>query len=122
MKFYQIDEQRRSLDANGVRYLISMRSFFIINRRVTEGGSGAVTPESKFKKGVLAPFVRERIRYRDIVWAFHSESQEILLSASTTACGGKMLWLDARALGVFLWGTSVESLVSSMDKFTVVWI
>ncbi|KAG8940912.1 regulator of (H+)-ATPase in vacuolar membrane [Tulasnella sp. 424] len=111
----EIDEQRRSLDANGVRYLISMRSFFIINRRVTKGGSGAATPDSKSKKGVLAPFVRERIRYRDIVWAFHSESQEILLSASTVACGGKMLWLDARALGVFLWGTSVESLRDQME-------
>ncbi|KAG8914981.1 regulator of (H+)-ATPase in vacuolar membrane, partial [Tulasnella sp. 417] len=111
----EIDEQRRSLDANGVRYLISMRSFFIINRRVTEEGSGDATPGSKSKKGVLAPFVRERIRYRDIVWAFHSESQEILLSASTTACGGKMLWLDARALGVFLWGKSVESLRDQME-------
>ncbi|KAG8915058.1 regulator of (H+)-ATPase in vacuolar membrane, partial [Tulasnella sp. 417] len=111
----EIDEQRRSLDANGVRYLISMRSFFIINRRVTEEGSGDATPGSKSKKGVLAPFVRERIRYRDIVWAFHSESQEILLSASTAACGGKMLWLDARALGVFLWGKSVESLRDQME-------
>ncbi|KIO33268.1 hypothetical protein M407DRAFT_234427, partial [Tulasnella calospora MUT 4182] len=111
----EIDEQRRSLDANGVRYLISMRSFFIINRRVTEEGSGTGTPGSKSKKGVLAPFVRARIRYRDIVWAFHSESQEILLSASTAACGGKMLWLDARALGVFLWGKSVESLRDQME-------
>ncbi|KAG8894694.1 regulator of (H+)-ATPase in vacuolar membrane, partial [Tulasnella sp. 408] len=111
----EIDEQSRSLDANGVRYLISMRSFFIINRRVTEEGGGAASPGSKSNKGVLAPFVRERIRYRDIVWAFHSETQEILLSASTAACGGKMLWLDARALGVFLWGKSVESLRDQME-------
>lgn len=90
-----------------------MRSFFIINKRVT-GESGSATPEAK--KGVLAPFVRERMRYRDILWAFHSESQEILMSASTSACGGKMLWLDARALGVFLWCRSAEALVSPNDQ------
>ena len=54
---------------------------------------------------------RERLRYRDIIWAFHSESQEILLSASTSACGGKMKWQDARALGVFMWLKSAESMV-----------
>ncbi|KAG8902927.1 regulator of (H+)-ATPase in vacuolar membrane, partial [Tulasnella sp. 403] len=43
------------------------------------------------------------------------ESQDILMSASTVACGGKMLWLDARALGVFLWGRSTESLKNQME-------
>ncbi|KAG8923955.1 regulator of (H+)-ATPase in vacuolar membrane [Tulasnella sp. 418] len=108
----EIDEQRRSLDGNGLRYLISIRSFFFINRRVTQSDS---SKNNGARSGILAPFVRERIRYRDIIWAFHSESQEILMSASTTACGGKMMWLDARALGVFLWGTSNEMLRSQME-------
>ncbi|KAF8973548.1 WD repeat-containing protein [Flammula alnicola] len=89
-----IDEQRRALDSNGLRYLISMRSFYIINRRVS-GPEGA----------------RKRLRYRDIIWAFHSESQELLLSSSAAACNnGKMTWSDARALGVALWLNSGESL------------
>lgn len=46
-----------------------------------------------------------------MVWAFHSESQGLLLSTSTAACSGRMLWSDARALGVFIWLNSVESLV-----------
>ncbi|KAG8885003.1 regulator of (H+)-ATPase in vacuolar membrane [Tulasnella sp. 331] len=108
----EIDEQRRSLDANGLRYLISMRSFFIINKRAA-GDAGVASPSGK--TGVLAPFARARIRYRDIIWAFHSESQEILMTASTSACGGKMLWMDARALGVFLWCNSAEALRNQME-------
>ena len=54
---------------------------------------------------------RERLRYRDMVWAFHSESQEILLSACASACGGKIKWADAKALGIFLWLNSDESMV-----------
>jgi hypothetical protein len=46
-----------------------------------------------------------------MIWAFHSESQELLMSASLAACQGKLTWNDARALGVFLWLNSVESMV-----------
>jgi hypothetical protein len=46
-----------------------------------------------------------------MIWAFFSESQDILLDASTNACNGKMCWSDARALGVSIWLNSVESLV-----------
>jgi hypothetical protein len=99
----KIDEQRRALDPNGLRYLISMRSFYILNNRAsTASGSGTAKITDR----------RERLRYRDMIWAFHSESQDLLLSASTSACtNGKMCWSDARALGVSIWLKSVESLV-----------
>lgn len=102
----QIDEQRRSLDANGLRYLISIRSFYLINNSQSEPGEGSPTLTS-----AISGSIRHRIRYRDIVWASFSQSQEIMLVASTEACGGKMSWKDARALGVFLWLRSIESLV-----------
>jgi RAVE protein 1 C terminal len=96
-----------------------MRSFYILNKRVSSPGSRSPNPNQS--QDSIAPVLhsaleyrrgfRDRIRYRDIVWAFHSNSQEILLAASTAACGGKMLWKDARAMGVFLWLNSVESLV-----------
>ena len=105
----QIDEQRRSLDENGLRYLISLRLFYIINQRQTAEQKSNGTNTSSETLGV-----RHRIRYRDIVWASFSQSQEILLGASTEACGGKMLWKDARALGVFLWLHSSESLVRNL--------
>ena len=55
---------------------------------------------------------RQRLRYRDMIWAFHSESQELLLSTSMSACGGKMCWPDARALGVFIWMRAGDAMVS----------
>ncbi|KAF8500659.1 WD repeat-containing protein [Hysterangium stoloniferum] len=104
----EVDEQRRALDSNGLRYLISMRSFYILNKRV-------ITPTSTPKGAAPRGRGRERLRYRDMVWAFHSESQEILLSASMAACGGKMVWDDAKALGIYIWMESTESLRSHME-------
>jgi hypothetical protein len=46
-----------------------------------------------------------------MIWAFHSESQELLVGACVNACKGKMTWADARALGVPIWLNSIESLV-----------
>ncbi|KAH9064341.1 RAVE protein 1 C terminal-domain-containing protein [Lactarius vividus] len=106
----EVDESRRALDANGLRYLISMRSFYILNQR-------ASTPSSPESRGAVSRRSgwRARLRFRDIIWAFHSETQGLLLSASLAACQGKMTWSDARALGVFLWLNSVESMRSHME-------
>ncbi|KAI9513046.1 RAVE protein 1 C terminal-domain-containing protein [Russula earlei] len=106
----EVDDSRRALDANGFRYLISMRSFYILNKR-------ASAPSSPESRGALSRRTgrRARLRYRDIIWAFHSESQGLLLSASLAACQGKMTWSDARALGVFLWLNSTESMRSHME-------
>lgn len=103
----KIDEQERALDANGLRYVLSMRSFYILNRRI------ASDPGSPRSAGgiPLQTGWRERLRYRDMIWAFHSESQDLLLSTSAAACNGKMLWSDARALGIFIWLTSVDTMV-----------
>jgi hypothetical protein len=83
-----------------------MRSFYILNKRVSEPSN----PESRGTIGRRTGW-RARLRYRDIIWAFHSETQGLLLSASLAACQGKMTWNDARALGVFLWLNSIESMV-----------
>lgn len=56
---------------------------------------------------------RERLRFRDVIWAYHSESQALLLEASTVACGGKMMWTDAKAIGVYIWLNSIETMVCS---------
>ncbi|KAF7339771.1 WD repeat protein [Mycena venus] len=106
----EIDEQRRALDSNGLRYLISMRSFYILNHRASSPGS----PQSQ---GTIPRQTgrRERLRYRDMVWAFHSESQGLLLAAATAACNGKMCWADARALGVSIWLSSIDAMKSHME-------
>lgn len=79
-----------------------MRSFYILNERASSSGPNA--------RG------RGRLRYRDMVWAFYSESQEILLNASIDACGGKMTWDDAKALGIFIWMESIESMVRALNS------
>lgn len=106
-----IDERRRALDADGLRYLISIRVFYLLNERISvpRTGPGAEKASEKGRG------FRERIRYRDMVWAYHSQSQEVLLEASTAACGGKMLWSDARALGIFLWVNSTDTLKSYFE-------
>jgi RAVE protein 1 C terminal len=98
-----------------------MRSFYILNQR-------ASAPSSPESNGGIARRTgrRERLRYRDMIWAFHSESQGLLLAACTSACGGKMTWADARALGVFLWLNSLESMVRTscalcLRLFTLRW-
>ncbi|THH06398.1 hypothetical protein EW145_g4114 [Phellinidium pouzarii] len=116
----EVDEQRRALDSNGLRYLISMRSFYILNARVSSPsspGSPASTGSYPLRSQHMSKQTvgRERLRYRDMVWAFHSESQEILLAASESACGGKMKWADAKALGVFLWLNSIDSMKTQME-------
>ncbi|KAH9897985.1 WD repeat-containing protein [Cubamyces lactineus] len=109
----EIEEHRRALDSNGLRYLISMRSFYILNRRASEPN----TPSSPSTGSPAIPQLkrRERLRYRDMIWAFHSDSQEVLLSASVAACNGKMCWADARALGVFIWMHSAEGMRTHME-------
>lgn len=92
-----------------------MRSFYILNRRATSPG----TPELNGAGTTAQRNKRARLRYRDIIWAFHSESQEILLQASMSACEGKMNWSDAKALGIFLWLHSLDSLVSSLMDIVV---
>ncbi|KAH8120057.1 RAVE protein 1 C terminal-domain-containing protein [Phellopilus nigrolimitatus] len=112
----EIDEQSRALDSNGLRYLISMRSFYILNARVSSPSPpGSPVSEGHNSYQYKRTFGRERLRFRDMVWAFHSESQEILLATSTLACGGKMKWVDAKALGIFLWLSSTESMKTQME-------
>lgn len=88
-----------------------MRVFYIYNRRLSNPTS-PVSPASNGGSKSRLPHRRERLRYRDMIWAFHSESQDLLLSTSVAACeGGKMTWTDARALGVYIWLRSQETMV-----------
>ncbi|KDQ63425.1 hypothetical protein JAAARDRAFT_169243 [Jaapia argillacea MUCL 33604] len=107
----EVDEQRRALDTNGTRYLTTMRSFYIFNRRILS------SPSSPQSNGAIPRHTgwRERLRFRDMIWAFHSESQDLMLGASTAACNGKMCWPDARALGIFIWLNSNETMRSHME-------
>ena len=92
-----------------------MRSFYILNQRASAPSS----PESRGAVSRRSGW-RARLRFRDIIWAFHSETQGLLLSASSAACQGKMMWSDARAVGVFLWLNSFESMVRKLTVLILV--
>lgn len=53
----------------------------------------------------------QQLTHRDIVFAYHSESQELLLEEGTKASGGHATWAAVKALGAAMWLRSAESLV-----------
>lgn len=75
--------------------------------------SGTVTPSSDSESRQMPkPRGASHFSFRNIVWAMHSDSQELLLEATSQCCkNGKMLWEDAKKLGVFLWLKSAETAV-----------
>lgn len=92
-----------------------MRIFYNNNRRLS-------LPNTPASNGAISVSMqrRQRLRYRDMVWAFHSESQDLLLQASVDACeGGKMTWSDAQASGVFLWLQSVDTMVCRSSRLAL---
>ena len=96
-----------------------MRSFYILNERLrpsADTDSASVKSAATTKTTGTRAGRRERLRYRDMIWAFHSESQDLLLRASVAATGGRMRWRDARALGVFVWLSSTETMVGNFMK------
>nr|XP_019048640.1 WD-repeat protein [Kwoniella bestiolae CBS 10118]OCF27570.1 WD-repeat protein [Kwoniella bestiolae CBS 10118] len=115
----EADQQRRSLDLCGMRYLISLRMYVNWDRL----SSSSPTPVSAtsptfpdFNQSATEDKRKNHFSFRNIVWANHSESQELLLSASKESCrDGKMGWEDARRMGVFLWLKGGESYNSQLE-------
>ncbi|BGO90977.1 hypothetical protein NBRC10512_002265 [Rhodotorula toruloides] len=104
---FETQSRTLALDDNGVRFLISMRSFFLYN-------TSPASPPSSTPSGNQKP--TPRLQYRDMVWAFHSENQDVLLEECTKASGGKLTWAAARTLGVALWLKSPEVLVRTIES------
>ncbi|CED84427.1 RAVE (regulator of V-ATPase assembly) complex subunit RAV1/DMX protein, WD repeat superfamily [Phaffia rhodozyma] len=119
----EVDEQQRALDVNGLRYLISIRFHVNWKYRLSTIDSRPTTPPIR-TVAIQKPAASDStphhhhhrsLSFRNIVWASQSQSQEILLAAATEALGGKMYWNDAKALGVFLWIRSKETLRSQFE-------
>ncbi|CAJ0635462.1 6097_t:CDS:2 [Entrophospora sp. SA101] len=56
------------------------------------------------------------LSFRDMAWALHSESQDLLIEYSTMASGGKFFWKDARVHGIFLWIRDSGPVLTSIFK------
>ena len=93
------EKQRRSMDENAMRYLLFFRQHMIRKSQ--------------------APATKVNITWREIIWAYHSGSQDILVDLVSRQFHGRMLWEHARESGVFMWMTDLTALVSSSCKETV---
>ncbi|PWY66418.1 WD repeat protein [Aspergillus heteromorphus CBS 117.55] len=78
-----VEKHRRSMDDNAARYLLFFRQHML---RRSQGVAN-----------------KDRVSWREIVWAFYSGSQDILVDLVSRQFGGKMTWKSARESGIFMW-------------------
>ncbi|AEO71621.1 f9fa59cc-7d82-44e7-b430-5129f564278b [Thermothielavioides terrestris] len=76
-----VEKQRRSLDENGARFMLFFRQHALRKGRTSEIYMG----------------------WREINWAYHSTSQDVLVDFVSKQCHGRMLWENARESGIFMW-------------------
>ncbi|EHA48223.1 WD repeat-containing protein [Pyricularia oryzae 70-15] len=76
-----VESQRRSMDENGARFVLSLRQHALRKGRTSEVHMG----------------------WREINWAYHSESQDILVDFVERQNHGSLRWEGARESGMFMW-------------------
>jgi len=82
-----VEKHRRSIDDNAGRFLLF------------------------FRQHVQSEAQKKPISWREITWAFHSGSQDILADLVSRHFKGKMLWQHAKESGLFMWMTDITALV-----------
>lgn len=80
------------MDDNAARYLLFFRQHML---RKAQGVANSDT-----------------VSWREIVWAFHSESHDILSDLVSRQVNNKMVWVSARESGVFMWLSDPNAIVS----------
>ena len=84
-----VEKQRRSMDDNAARFMLFFRQHALRRGRSNE---------------IL-------LSWREINFAYHSNSQDILSDMVSHQFHGKMLWEHARESGMFMWMTDQTALV-----------
>jgi len=87
-----VEKHRRSIDDNAGRFLLFFRQHIL--------GSGQHSTD------------HTPLPWREITWAFHSNSQDILVDLVSRHFNGRMLWQHAKESGMFMWMTDITALVS----------
>ena len=85
------EKHQRSMDDNAIRYFVFFRQQVLRQKQV-----------SKLQVGVT---------WREMTWALHSGSQEILVDLVSRHFQGRTLWHHARESGMFMWMTDITALV-----------
>ncbi|KAI5797674.1 RAVE protein 1 C terminal-domain-containing protein [Geopyxis carbonaria] len=83
----QVNQHRRSIDDNGALYLLFFRQQTLRREKRTADMS-----------------------FREITWAFHSDSQEIMVDIVKRNSNNRMLWPQARESGMFVWLRDQEAI------------
>ena len=85
-----VERHRRSMDENGARFMLFFRQHALRKGRTNE----------------------MHLSWREINWAYHSTSQDILADFVSRQSHKGMLWEHARESGIFMWLSDVHALVS----------
>ncbi|KAI9711287.1 MAG: regulator of (H+)-ATPase in vacuolar membrane [Bogoriella megaspora] len=91
-----VEKHRRSIDDNAARFLLFFRQHALMT-----SSKHADEPSS--------------ISWREITWAFHSSSQDILVDLVNRHFNGKMLWRHAKESGMFMWITDLTALKTQFE-------
>ncbi|KAI6780306.1 Regulator of V-ATPase in vacuolar membrane protein-like protein [Emericellopsis cladophorae] len=89
-----VERQRRSMDENGARFMLFFRQHALLKRRATE----------------------IHLSWREINWAYHSTSQDILVDFVSRQNHGSMLWEHARESGIFMWLSDITAVFEAMAR------
>lgn len=84
-----VEKQRRSMDDNAARFMLFFRQHALRKGRINE----------------------VNISWREINWAYHSNSQDILTDMVSHQFQSRMLWVHARESGMFMWISDLSALV-----------
>lgn len=77
-----VEKQKRSMDENAARYMVFFR-------------------QQTLRHNSDRDDVKE-VSWREIVWAFHSNSQDIIIDMISRHLSGKITWQHARRTGIFM--------------------
>ncbi|KAJ2907122.1 hypothetical protein MKZ38_007637 [Zalerion maritima] len=84
-----VEKQRRSMDENGARFMLFFRQHALRKGRTNE----------------------IHLSWRELVWAHHSNCQDILVDFITQQCKN-LTWESARESGMFMWLSDSAAVVS----------
>ncbi len=119
-----VEKQRRSMDENGARFTLFLRQHALLKHKAGRGGGGGGGGGGTRARTQAQAQARTRTRtqtqadayamsWREISWAFHSSSQDILADFVAKQYHGSMVWENARESGVFMWLSDPSAVVRS---------
>lgn len=88
-----VERHRRSIDENGARFMLFFRQHALHKGRTQE----------------------VHLSWREINWAYHSNSQDILVDFVTRQGQGRLAWADARESGVFMWLSDIAAVKAQFE-------